>query len=89
MIVFGAAVAVERLAPQMFFRIIALIAYILSILLWLSAWAYAASGANWLLATHTVCDEFGCVSFDFSGVPDAKQAGGALAACAALGAFAW
>jgi hypothetical protein len=82
-IVMGGALAVEIWAPHMFYRIVALVCYILSIIFWLSAWAWAAStAAVWL---STVC------YFGVCGSPDgaAKSEGSALAACAALGAVAW
>ncbi len=78
-IVFGGITAIEIYAPHLFYRLIALIAYIISLVLWLSAWAYAASSASaWLAVSR----------FDDSDSPW-KQEGGALAACAAFGAVVW
>jgi hypothetical protein len=78
-IVFGGATAIEIWAPHLFYRIIALIAYILSIIFWLSAWAWAASSARlWLAIT---------VYYDADN--RWKAEGGALAACAAFGAVVW
>jgi hypothetical protein len=82
-IVFGGIVAIEIWAPQYFYRVIALIAYILSIIFWLSGWAWAASSASFWLTSY--CYLGACVSpSDY-----AKAEGGALAAAAALGAVAW
>lgn len=82
-IVFGGIVAIEIWAPQYFYRVIALIAYILSIIFWLSGWAWAASSASFWLQSY--CYFGTCVSP--SGY--AKAEGSALAAAAALGAVAW
>lgn len=79
-IVFGGALAVEIWAAHLFFRLVALIAYSVSIIFWLSAWAYAASEASaWLSIS------------DFDGYVDNywKRVGSALAACAAFGAIVW
>ncbi|KAK4163206.1 hypothetical protein QBC43DRAFT_213424 [Cladorrhinum sp. PSN259] len=46
-IVYGAAVVLELWAPHFFFRLGALIGYILHIIFWLSAWAWSASAAAW------------------------------------------
>lgn len=67
----------------MFYRIIALVAYMLGNIFWLSAWAWAASTASVWLGSYCL---FGYCSGP-SG--DAKSEGGALAACAALGAVVW
>ncbi len=78
-IVFGGATAIEIWAPQMFYRIIAVIAYIFSMIFWLSAWAWAASSASaWLSLS-----QFGVIDNSW------KSEGGALAACAAFGAIVW
>jgi len=82
-IVMGGAVAIEIWAPHMFYRLIALIAYVLSIIFWLSAWAWAASSAAVWLGSYCylgVCSSPGGA---------AKNEGGALAGCAALGAVIW
>lgn len=82
-IVIGGATAIEIWAPHIFYRIIALIAYSLSIIFWLSAWAWAASTASIWLTSYCI---FGTCSSP-SGY--AKNEGGALAGCAALGAVIW
>lgn len=74
--VFGATIAFERFAPQLFFRIFLLVAYALGIVFWLSAWAWAASNAAFWLSYSGVFHYYG------------GQAG-ALAACAGLGALVW
>lgn len=79
----GGALALEIWAPHMFYRIIALVAYILSIIFWLSAWAWAASTAAFWLSSY--CYGGYCVSL--TGYD--KSEGSALAACAGLGALAW
>ncbi|OAA56950.1 hypothetical protein SPI_07331 [Niveomyces insectorum RCEF 264] len=82
-IVFGVLAFLEYRMPHLYYRLVALVLYALSLVFWLSAWAWAASiAAFWL---GTVC-EFGvCVGADSY----AKKEGGALAACAGLGAVAW
>ncbi|KAH6634615.1 hypothetical protein B0J18DRAFT_25940 [Chaetomium sp. MPI-SDFR-AT-0129] len=77
-LIYGTAGALELWAPQYFFRIGALIGYILSIIFWLSAWAWSASSAAVWMAYGT-----GSIySYD-------SKVGGALAGAAALGAVAW
>ena len=73
----GGSLAIELAAPQLYYRIFILIAYVLNIIFWLSAWSWSASSAAFWLAydsyyTHLYAGE-----------------GGALAGCAALGAFIW
>ncbi|KAB5535374.1 hypothetical protein GE09DRAFT_1193242 [Coniochaeta sp. 2T2.1] len=81
-IVMGGATAVEIWWPHLFYRLIALVAYILSIIFWLSAWAWAAStAAFWLIDT---CNYGRCSRSSY-----AEREGGALAACAGLGAIIW
>jgi len=74
MLIFGAAVAVEFMAPHFFYRILALIAYLISVLFWLSGWAWSASWAG----AWCGLDRDGCGTY-----------GGVLAAIAALGAVVW
>jgi hypothetical protein len=45
-IVYGTAGALELWAPRYFFRIGALIGYILTVIFWLTAWAWSASEAS-------------------------------------------
>jgi membrane protein implicated in regulation of membrane protease activity len=82
-IVIGGALAIEIWFPHMFYRLVALIAYILSIIFWLSAWAWAASTAALWLSTSCY---FGTCSSPSS---YASREGGALAGCAGLGAIVW
>lgn len=75
-IVYGGATAVEMFAPHLFYRVAFLIGYILSIIFWLSAWAWSASWASVTLGTyygHVYVSQFGVSS----------------AACAGLGAVVW
>ncbi|KAB5577901.1 hypothetical protein GE09DRAFT_1260788 [Coniochaeta sp. 2T2.1] len=81
-IVMGGATAIEIWWPHLFYRLIALVAYTLSIIFWLSAWAWAAStAALWLI---DVCNYGRCSRSSY-----AEREGGALAACAGLGAIIW
>lgn len=82
-IIYGLAIFIELRAPHLYYRIAALIVYILSCIFWLSAWAWSASLASFWLATY--CNGFLCGSTGDYG----KQVGGALAGCAALGAVTW
>ncbi|KAL1866374.1 hypothetical protein VTK73DRAFT_4752 [Phialemonium thermophilum] len=75
MLIFGAAVAIEIWAPQYYYRIGALVAYILGVIFWLSGWAWAASSAAFWLS-------WGLDNYN-------NHEGGALAACAGLGALTW
>lgn len=45
-IVYGTTGALELWAPQYFYRIGALIGYILTVIFWLTAWAWSASDAS-------------------------------------------
>lgn len=92
-IIFGVALFLEFRAQHFFFRILLLIAYVISIIFWLSAWAWSASAASlWL----SYAGDFDC-SYDsnFNYVCDQngsnpwKREGAALAACAGLGALIW
>ncbi|KAL9942399.1 hypothetical protein D7B24_003414 [Verticillium nonalfalfae] len=80
-IVVGSHIVLERLFSQWYFRLAFVIGYALTIIFLLSAWAWAASIAR--LFNGDVCDAFGCYSNDGNGY------GSAMAAGAALGAFAW
>jgi membrane protein implicated in regulation of membrane protease activity len=85
LIIFGGLLAVERFAPHMYYRLVAVIAYALSIVFWLSGWAWCAS---WAAAYLSVADYYGfgnTLGYDNW----AKKEGGALAGCAGLGAVAW
>ncbi|KAG7152243.1 hypothetical protein HYQ46_011921 [Verticillium longisporum] len=80
-IVVGSHIVLERFFSQWYFRLAFVIGYVLTIIFLLSAWAWAASIAR--LFNGDVCDAFGCYSNDGNGY------GSAMAAGAALGAFAW
>ncbi|KAK4183045.1 hypothetical protein QBC35DRAFT_131515 [Podospora australis] len=75
-LVYGGAAAVELWAQHLFYRIAFFIGYILSIIFWLSAWAWSASSASvWL-------------GYSWKGTEGHKE-GQALAVCAGLGAVVW
>jgi len=76
-IVYGTAGALELWAPQHFYRIGALIGYILTVIFWLAAWAWSASGASVFLGGWSRYYSY------------YNSLGGALGGCAGLGAIAW
>lgn len=82
-IIYGALFFLEFKMPQYYYRIAALVAFAFSLIFWLSAWAWSASLASFWLST--VCYGGVCVGADNY----AKKEGGALAACAGLGAVVW
>ncbi len=80
-LIYGILLALELKAQHLFYRIIAVIAYAISIVFWLSAWAWSASMAGfWLgyVCAFGVCDD-----------GPWKNEGASLAVCAALGAIVW
>ncbi|KAK0712176.1 hypothetical protein B0T21DRAFT_247810, partial [Apiosordaria backusii] len=80
-IIYGGAAAIEIYAPHYFYRIGALVGYILHIIFWLSAWAWSASAAAfWLSYT---------VTWGFIYDSSWKSEGQALGACAGIGALIW
>ncbi|KAK4100220.1 hypothetical protein N658DRAFT_507961 [Parathielavia hyrcaniae] len=79
MITYGGAAAIEIWSPALFYRIAALVLYILSIIFWLSAWAFSASIASVFLGSY--------YGSRLGGVY--QSYGGALAGCAGLGAVVW
>ncbi|EJT77934.1 hypothetical protein GGTG_03037 [Gaeumannomyces tritici R3-111a-1] len=85
LIVYGAVTAIQVWAPRMFFRIAALIAYLLGIIFWLASWGWAASmsGVYFSLANTYSNRIYGALPNKL------RQEGGALAGCAAIGAIAW
>jgi hypothetical protein len=87
MIILGATIAVERFAPQIYFRLAVIIAYILSVIFWLSGWAWSASVAALFLAT-TCTSYLGSSYCSGPGSYDVKF-GASMAAAAGLGAIAW
>jgi hypothetical protein len=82
-IIYGVLMFLEFKMPRYYYRIAALVAFVFSIIFWLSAWAWSASLASFWLST--VCYGGVCVETD----DYAKKEGGALAACAGLGAVVW
>ncbi|KAM7218172.1 hypothetical protein V8F06_006463 [Rhypophila decipiens] len=76
-IFYGGALGLELGAPQFFYRIAALVLYALSLIFWLTAWAYCASGASALLAWYG------------GYLGPGKNLGAALGASAGLGAIVW
>ncbi len=80
-LIYGILLAFELKAPHLFYRSVAIIGYAISIIFWLSAWAWAASNAGfWLgyVCAFGVCDD-----------GPWKSEGAALAVSAALGAIVW
>ncbi|KAL2255644.1 hypothetical protein VTK26DRAFT_2959 [Humicola hyalothermophila] len=75
-IIYGGAGALEVWAPQYFYRVGALVGYILTCIFWLTAWAWSASTASSWLGLGI-----------FGGGPD--DFGSGMAACAGLGALVW
>jgi len=85
-IIYGVLTAIELRAPHLFYRFIACIGYAISIIFWLSAWAWSASLASFWLSYS---DDYGFDVYDNSFDSTLKSEGGALAACAGLGAVVW
>ncbi|ORY65183.1 uncharacterized protein BCR38DRAFT_340942 [Pseudomassariella vexata] len=77
-IIYGIAIALELKAQNYFFRIVVLIAYVLSVIFWLSGWAWSASWAATILSY---------TAYEVDGVY--KTFGSVMAACAGLGAILW
>ncbi|CAK7199717.1 hypothetical protein SEUCBS139899_002400 [Sporothrix eucalyptigena] len=82
-IIYGGLFFIEYKVPRFYYRIAAVVAFAFSNIFWLSAWAWSASLASFWLST--VCYDGVCDSIDSY----AKKEGGALAACAGLGAVTW
>ncbi|KAI0597060.1 hypothetical protein F4775DRAFT_273751 [Biscogniauxia sp. FL1348] len=81
-ILYGGFFAVRRVAPKFYFRIVVIAGHVLSVIFWLSGWAWAASSAAYVL------------SFDSYYGPDSvddhwKTFGNVMGACAGLGALEW
>jgi hypothetical protein len=87
MIILGATIAVERFAPQIYFRLAVIIAYILNVIFWLSGWAWSASVAALFLATS--CSSYLGTSYCSSPDSYSVKFGASMAAAAGLGAIAW
>ncbi|KAL1837344.1 hypothetical protein VTJ49DRAFT_3972 [Mycothermus thermophilus] len=61
-IVYGGAAALEIWSPQYFFRVGALVGYILSTIFWLAGWAWSASDASIILRWTWRKDVGGCLA---------------------------
>ncbi|KAF6832785.1 hypothetical protein CMUS01_06800 [Colletotrichum musicola] len=83
LVVLGGAMALERFAPHLYFRIALLIAYGTNVLFWLSGWAWSASIAALFLGD--ACIGSTC----FGPTTEEKKYGGSMAAAAAVGAVNW
>jgi len=79
-IIYGAFTFIEMKAPHLYYRLLAIIAYTISIIFWLSAWAWSASIGAWYLTDY---------GYGYSGINPWRNEGAALAACAGLGALLW
>jgi hypothetical protein len=79
-LIYGIMMFLEFKANHLFYRIVAVVLYSISIIFWLSAWAYSASLAGFWLS-------YTC----YGGFCDNTwtSEGAALAVCAALGAVVW
>ncbi|WYZ46238.1 hypothetical protein EsH8_IX_000463 [Colletotrichum jinshuiense] len=82
-VVLGGAMAAERFAPHLYFRIAILIGYGTNCLFWLSGWAWSASIAALFLGN--TCIQSTC----FGPTTEEKRYGGSMAAAAAVGAVNW
>ncbi|KAK3324317.1 hypothetical protein B0T19DRAFT_228153 [Cercophora scortea] len=82
-IVYGGTIAIEMVATHLFYRIAGVVLYSLSIIFWLTAWAYAASQASTWNSAGSLFGSFGGVDNSF------KKEGSALGAVAGLGALVW
>ncbi|KAI5926686.1 hypothetical protein F4810DRAFT_481614 [Camillea tinctor] len=81
-IVYGGSFALSLIAPKFYFRLSVIAGHVLSIIFWLSGWAWAASSAAYVL------------SFDNYYGSDSvsghwKTFGNVMGACAGLGALVW
>ncbi|KAF6833027.1 hypothetical protein CPLU01_05823 [Colletotrichum plurivorum] len=83
LVVLGGAMALERFAPHLYFRLALLIAYGTNVLFWLSGWAWSASIAALFLGD--ACIGSTC----FGPTTEEKKYGGSMAAAAAVGAVNW
>jgi len=83
-IIYGIAIAFQFRFPHLFYRIAAIALYAISVVFWLSAWAWSADlAAFWLTWSDGYVDDG--VFYD----PTVRNEGAALAVCAALGAVVW
>ncbi|GKT45756.1 uncharacterized protein ColSpa_05937 [Colletotrichum spaethianum] len=82
-LVLGGAMAAERFAAHLYFRIAVLIGYATNCLFWLSGWAWTASIAALFLGN--TCIQSTC----FAPTTEEKRYGGSMAGAAAVGAVNW
>ncbi|KAK1998940.1 hypothetical protein LX36DRAFT_680678 [Colletotrichum falcatum] len=82
-VVLGGAMAVERFAPHLYFRVAVLIGYGINCLLWLSGWAWSTSIATLFLGN--TCIGRTC----FGPTSEEMRYGGSMAGAAAIGAINW
>jgi lysylphosphatidylglycerol synthetase-like protein (DUF2156 family) len=80
--VFGGALAIERWAPQFYYRVGFLVGHILTVIFWLTGWAWAASWAAYILSFDNY-DSYDSIRGAW------KAFGQSIAACAGLGALVW
>ncbi|KAI1635384.1 hypothetical protein F4809DRAFT_453196 [Biscogniauxia mediterranea] len=81
-IVYGGSFVFSRVAPRLYFRIIVIAGHILSLIFWLTGWAWAASSAAYVLSFDKYHGS------DSVGGPW-KTFGSVMGACAGLGALEW
>ncbi|RYP09275.1 hypothetical protein DL765_008500 [Monosporascus sp. GIB2] len=75
-IVYGGSTVVEIWYAQSYYRVVVLAAYVLAVIFWLSAWAWAASWGSFILAYANYYGPY-------------QRYGAVVAACAGLGAIVW
>jgi len=86
-LIYGILTFLEFKMPHLFFRLVAVIAYAISLVFWLSAWAWSAAIAGLWLHYSSVYGSLYSSSYYYYG--NYGAAGAALAACAGLGAVVW
>ncbi|KAJ5005089.1 hypothetical protein K4K57_011937 [Colletotrichum sp. SAR 10_99] len=83
LLILGGAMALERFAPQFYFRLALLIVYGVNVLFWLSGWAWSASIASLFLGN--TCIGSTC----FGPTTEETRYGASMAAAAGVGAVNW
>ncbi|KAJ0386472.1 hypothetical protein COL922a_004237 [Colletotrichum nupharicola] len=83
LLILGGAMALERFAPQFYFRLALLIPYGVNVLFWLSGWAWSASIASLFLGN--TCIGSTC----FGPTTEETRYGASMAAAAGVGAINW
>ncbi|RYO75157.1 hypothetical protein DL766_005210 [Monosporascus sp. MC13-8B] len=76
LIVYGGSTVVEIWYAQSYYRVVVLVAYVLAVIFWLSAWAWAASWGSFILAYANYYGPY-------------QRYGSVVAACAGLSAIVW